>query len=388
MRRQSLPPRDDWAETAREHGFDLAAIADGKRYWQEGTAYVFELSQIDDVLDPAIERLIAMSYEAVERTLGDEAALRALDIPASYWDYLRASWRAGERDLYGRFDLVWDGDPTRAPKLLEYNADTPTALYEAAVFQWLWLEQMIERGHLPRQADQWNGIHEKLITAFGALGLEHRCLHLLHAGGAAEDLGTVDYLRDCANQAGLETALCPIEQVGRDADGRFVDLDDRIIEQAFKLYPWEDLLREPFGALIPASGCRFIEPPWKAILSNKGLLALLWRYFEGDDLLVPAYFADEPAAQAMTDYAEKHLFGREGDGVRLVRGATTLAEHQAHYRNGPTIRQHLLDIPTFDGERPVLGAWVVAAQPAGLGIREDDRLITGDDARFVPHVIV
>jgi glutathionylspermidine synthase len=37
--------------------------------------------------------------------------------------------------LYGRFDLAYRGDGP--PKLLEYNADTPTALFEAAVVQWI-----------------------------------------------------------------------------------------------------------------------------------------------------------------------------------------------------------------------------------------------------------
>ncbi|CCJ76861.1 Similarity with glutathionylspermidine synthase, group 1 [Cronobacter muytjensii 530] len=35
-------------------------------------------------------------------------------------------------------DFVWTG---QGPvKLLEYNADTPTSLYESAYFQWQWLK--------------------------------------------------------------------------------------------------------------------------------------------------------------------------------------------------------------------------------------------------------
>jgi len=39
----------------------------------------------------------------------------------------------------------------------------------------------------------------------------------------------------------------------------------------------------------------------------------------------------------------------------------------------------------FGGNRPVIGNWVVDGEPAGIGIRED-AWITGNTARFVPHV--
>jgi glutathionylspermidine synthase len=35
----------------------------------------------------------------------------------------------------------------------------------------------------------------------------------------------------------------------------------------------------------------------------------------------------------------------------------------------------------------VLGAWVVDGEPAGLGIRESDGLITDNLSYFVPHTI-
>jgi glutathionylspermidine synthase len=35
----------------------------------------------------------------------------------------------------------------------------------------------------------------------------------------------------------------------------------------------------------------------------------------------------------------------------------------------------------------VIGAWLVASEACGLGIREDTRLITGNTSRFIPHFI-
>ena len=51
------------------------------------------------------------------------------------------------------------------------------------------------------------------------------------------------------------------------------------------------------------------------------------------------------------------------------------------------IVQEFHALPDFDGFFPVLGCWVVAGQPAGLGIREGQNLITTEQAHFVPHVI-
>ena len=62
----------------------------------------------------------------------------------------------------------------------------------------------------------------------------------------------------------------------------------------FKLYPWEWLFREDFGASLAGSPTRWLEPPWKAILSNKGILPLLWAMFPRHPNLLPAFFEDDP----------------------------------------------------------------------------------------------
>ena len=43
---------------------------------------------------------------------------------------MKKSWNDKKTDLMGRFDLAWDGN--FPPKLLEYNADTPSVLVESA----------------------------------------------------------------------------------------------------------------------------------------------------------------------------------------------------------------------------------------------------------------
>src|SRR6201985_4033012 len=138
-----------------------------------------------------------MVLELVRRAMRDEKYLRALRVPEAYWPLISDSWHRDEASLYGRLDLSFDG---RGPgKLLEYNADTPTSIFEAAVFQWTWLEQAIERRIIPKDADQFNSIHERLIEAWRKLG-RHRHLHLTGMTGTAEDTGTLAYLEDTATQ--------------------------------------------------------------------------------------------------------------------------------------------------------------------------------------------
>lgn len=71
------------------------------------------------------------------------------------------SWNEEPPAIYGRFDLAYDG--IHPPKLLEYNADTPTALLEASVVQWYWLQDVFPKD------DQFNSIHEHLVAKWKEL---------------------------------------------------------------------------------------------------------------------------------------------------------------------------------------------------------------------------
>ncbi|TCL34236.1 glutathionylspermidine synthase-like protein [Azotobacter chroococcum] len=148
-------------------------------------------------------------------------------------------------------------------KLLELNYDTPTALYEAAFFQWLWLEQLRLSGELPAAADQFNSIQECLFERFAGLAVQQP-LYFASVRDSREDRGTIDYLRDIATPAGHDARHIAIEDIGLDRAGGFVDLDERHIPTLFKLYPWEFLLEEDFGPRIAGAFTRFIEPPWTA----------------------------------------------------------------------------------------------------------------------------
>lgn len=388
MLRRAVPVRQDWKRMAEASGFDFHSPG-GTVYWDESHCYALTLAEIENGLEGPASELEGMCLDVASRAVIDDAVLTRLGIPEAYWSMIAASWKAREPGFYGRMDFCFDG--TGPAKLYEYNADTPTSLYESSVFQWMWLEELRERGALPAAADQFNSLHERLVDAFHGMGLAGT-LHLAATGASTEDMGTIAYLADCAAQAGVATDILPIEEIGLSADGRFTDTNARAIATLFKLYPWEWLLAEDFARHIAGSRCRFIEPAWKALLSNKGLMPLLWDAYRGHPNLLPAYFEGDPrAADLGARHVRKPLYSREGANIEItlpgrIGGPRTRSD--GPYGAEGHIVQAYQPLPRFQGRRPVCGVWLVGGIAAGLGIREGDDDITTDAARFVPHVIL
>ncbi len=383
MIREASAPRPDWQEKCESVGFTFHTV-DDIPYWDESARYRFTLSQIDNDVEAGTRELLAMCYAAVSDLVTDEQALTRLAIPQDFWPAIAQSWRLQDRDLYGRFDLAYDG---RGPvKLMEFNADTPTALLESAVVQWQWFEDLRAGGRLTSDTDQYNSIHERLIAALGAMGINGR-LHLASMASIEEDEGTILYLSDCAAQAGLDPVPIAVEQIGVDSGGRFTDLDDRVIRTLFKLYPWEWMARDAFGRFTLARPCQFIEPMWKMLLSNKGLCAELWRLNPGHPNLLPSVYEGEAGvADLGADVVRKPLFGREGANIEIRHGAKVAAASDGPYQ-GAAILQTLGPVFTEQDRTAILGSWVVAGQACGLCIREEDGRITTNRARFIPHYI-
>lgn len=378
MRRLACTPRDNWSERLAALGLDAAPTV--SPYWSEAAAYEFSETEIEELYAATaeIERLVLAAVEHVvcHGRAGD------LGIAPELADVAAASWRAGERSLYGRYDLRYDG--TSPPKLLEYNADTPTALFEASVVQWHWLSE-VHPG-----ADQFNAIHEALIEAWSdrrAAGLTEP-VHFACSPEDDDDLITTAYLLDTATQAGHDTRLLAVDDIGWDGHG-FVDLANAPISTLFKLYPWDWLAEERFfphlAPLVVSRRVSVIEPAWRVLASSKGLLAVLWQLFPGHPNLLPAAFDARSLAEPLI---LKPMLGREGANM-VVRGGQ---QHQPVITHGPygaapRVAQAFAPLPEFDGRYPVLGVWVVDGEPAGMAIREDVGLVTGRSARLVPHLM-
>jgi glutathionylspermidine synthase len=384
MRREPSRPRAGVETHFEEIGFTFAHL-DGAPYWDESVRYVFTLREIEEDIEAATAALDSLCLDLVGRIVGSEELMTRLHVPEHARDLIAESWRRRDPSLYGRFDFAYDG--AGPPKLLEYNADTPTSLFETAVVQWRGLEALIARGDLPAQADQFNSLHERLVARWAEIA-GRGFVHVAAMSASVEDFGTAAYLAECAAQAGASAALLDMGDIGLKGT-RFYDRDGRPIETLFKLYPWEWMFADDFSHAGAMRVTRFVEPPWKALLSNKGALALLWEMAPGHPNLLECYFEDDPRAAALGDsYARKPLYSREGANVELVRQGRTLARAAGPYGGEGHVRQALRLLPCFDGHYPVVGAWVVGGAPAGMGLREDAGPLTGNRSRFTPHVIL
>ena len=370
MERVHLQPRPGLAETLVAQGLSFHAR---DNYWKEDVCYRFSLAQIEQIAAATAE-LHGMCLAALQSAI-ERDRLSQLSIPQPFWEPIAASARRNDFSLYGRFDLAYDG--RSAPKLLEYNADTPTSLLESAVCQWFWLKDCFP------DFDQFNSLHEKLITRWKALP-GTGVVHLAGTADNEEDWACVTYLMDTVAQAGRPAKQLSVEDIGWDPGRRgFVDPDGEPIHYLFKLYPWEWLMREEFGPHIPSALTQFIEPLWKSVLSCKGLLPILWELYPGHPNLLPTYFDSD----RLESYARKPLYSREGSNIELFAGQSCVEKAPGPYGSEGHVYQELHVLPEFDGYYPVVGSWLVDGNPAGMCIREDTSRITTDSSHFVPHYI-
>ncbi|HEV8512341.1 MAG TPA: glutathionylspermidine synthase family protein [Cyclobacteriaceae bacterium] len=376
MQRHQISAREDWRAKVEQLGFSYHTL-DGITYWDESVCYEFSRTEADKI-EQSTNELYQLCLQAVNHVILNQQHDRFL-IPEEFISKVELSWRNKEPSVYGRFDLAWDGSKHTSPKMLEFNADTPTSLFEGAAVQWFWLNDF------NNQLDQFNSIHEKLIgrwrdikSLVGNKPLYFSCLHQF-----PEDLVNVNYLRDTASQAGIETKFISVHDIGRRKNS-FVDLDENPIEYIFKLYPWEWMVNEEFSSLLNHSATQWIEPMWKMILSNKAILPVLWELFPNHPNLLECYF-DDPGP--MKNYAQKPLLSREGANITLVENEEIISETSGEYGEDGFVYQQLYKLPDFNRFHPVIGSWVIGDQAAGIGIRETNSLVTDNFSRFIPHLI-
>lgn len=375
MKRISIKPRNNWQKEVEKLGFGFHST--NVPYWNESAYYQFSMDEIL-FIEKATNELWEMCLNAVQMII-DTGAYEKFNIPEWFIPHIEKSWNEDHPAIYNRFDFAYkDGQL----KLLEFNADTPTSLYEAGIVQWFWLQDF------DKSKDQFNSVHEKLIDTWGYLKeyLYDSPLHFSCVKRSLEDLTTVEYLRDCAMQAKLETKLTFIDDIGWDSDNRsFVDMDDEEIKNIFKLYPYEWLVNESFGKNIMEDRNKslWIEPAWKMLLSNKAILPFLWSMYPNHPYLLKSYFDKGD----LVNYAKKPILSREGANIELVRDGQTIDSTSGQYGSEGYIYQELFELPEFDGNYALIGSWVIGQEAAGMGIRESDGKITNNTSRFVPHLI-
>jgi glutathionylspermidine synthase len=259
MQRLTLTPRRNWQATVQSKGFHFNPNP-GPPVWDESVCYRFTGRQIDQI-ERATYALDRMCLEAVHHVV-QKNLLEPFNLPPALGEMARRSWNRGDVAIYGRFDLGWDGESE--PTLLRCDADAPTALLEAAVLQWYWMQDVFPT------ADQFNSIHDRLIEGWKILaGDLPDGICFTSPGGDVDAFMTANYLRDTAIQAGLATRYVELEGIER---------SDPQVGACFKLCPWDGRLPDRIT---------WFEPAWKMLLSSPAILPLLRELYHDSPYLAP-----------------------------------------------------------------------------------------------------
>jgi glutathionylspermidine synthase len=388
--RLNTQERRNWKSLADEYGFKFHTML-GQVYWDETAYYQFTLEQIEKDIEAPTEEIHQMCLSVIHKVINSEQLLKQFCIPENQWDLIKSSWQSNEPSLYSRLDFAYNG--SGPAKLYENNADTPTSVFETGLWQWLWLEDKIKNGSLNPQSDQFNSLQEKLIERFEALAKTSNIetLHFSCCKDTEEDIGTVEYLKDCAEASNLKTKFVYIEDIGygKTEDGQdvFTDLDNQIIECMFKLYPWEFMFSDAYAKFLKSTRVKWLEPAWKSLLSNKALLPMLWKDFPNHPNLLPAYFENEFKGN-LTNFVKKPIFSREGANIEIIKNGKLDYQSDGPYGEEGYIYQAYHPLPKFGDSYTLIGSWLVDGISCGMSIREDKSIITQDLSRYLPHVLI
>ena len=375
MKRIAITPRPGWEKIISSQGF---LFYKEDTYYNETAAYEFthdEIALIEKATNDIYTMCLGVVDHVITHKLWDEFL-----IPREYADWIEWSWRTQQPSFYGRFDLGFNNGNIR---LFEFNADTPTLLLESSVIQWYWLQDY------NKDLDQFNSIHDRLLIRLRQMKQElfPGKLHFTCADNM-EDFMNLKYLQDVAAQAGLDTEFLYIDAIGLDNQNRFTNASGEPVTNIFKLYPYEWMFSEPFGEFLTTNrdNCKWIEPPYKAILSNKMLLKYLHDLYPDSPYVLPCTLAGDTLPHNGS-FVKKPIFSREGENVSIIIDGRPLEETPGEYGEEGYIQQQYFELPEFQGRHPIIGSWVIGGIPAGIGIRESSGRITNTYSSFCPHYI-
>lgn len=317
-----------------------------------------------------------------------------LDIPVSLIPMIKQSWEEEVHwHLYGRFDFA-GGLDEKPIKLLEFNADTPTMLYESAVIQWA----MLKANGYDENA-QFNNIYETLGENFKrmiTLGDDVSQFEQIYEGwkilfssvaGNIEEERTCRFLQEIAQSVGFETEFAYIENVSF-SENEGVFYNDVNYEFLFKLLPWENIaIDEPelamlMRAIIDNKVGIFLNPAYVLLFQSKRMLKILWDLFPNHPLLLPASF--EPLSNVKQ--VQKVSFGREGANVSILDSSlNTIAQNNGDYANFKPVYQEFYELNSHNGAFYQPNVFF-AYESCGLGFRKGGAILD-NYSKFVSHII-
>lgn len=357
---------------------ELVVVSD-----QEAEAYYECVNELYDMYATAAQHVI------------DNNLFFELGIPFSLIEPIKKSW---ENDihwhLYGRFDLAGgiDGKPI---KLIEFNADTPTALFETAILQWA----LLKHNNMDEER-QFNNIYEaisdnfrRLVTLFDDPEEFEKYydgwkILFSSVSGNVEEENTVRLLQQMAIDAGFETGFEPLGGVKFDEEGIY-DSHETPYEYWFKLFPWEDIaideneLAVLLTTIMNNQKAIILNPAYTLLFQSKGMMKILCDLFSDSPYLLKTSYEPLQGVQCV----EKRMFGREGANVRImdVSGATVEA-NDGPYGNFKPIYQEYVEFPKDAMGNSYQAGVFFAYEACGLGFRRGGKILN-NMSKFVGHVL-
>ena len=376
-----------------ELGFTWHTDADGSKYVADA---LVEVSHPEaEAYYEAANTLYDMYVEAAEYVIENDLFFE-LGIPFNLVESIKKSW---ENDvhwhLYGRFDFAGgiDGAPI---KLIEFNADTPTGLFETAVLQWA----LLKANGMEEDA-QFNNVYQaisenfrRLVTLFD----DPERFEEFYDGwkilfssveGNAEEETTTKLLRQIATDAGFNTGYEFLQNVKFDDEGIF-DAEEHNYEYWFKLYPWEDIgsdepeLAVMLNAIMQNQKAIILNPAYTLLFQSKGMMKILCDLFPDSPYLLKTSFEPlEGVAQV-----EKRMFGREGANTRILAAdGSTVEATGGPYGNYRPVYQEYVEFPKDrEGNRYQAGLFF-AYEACGLGFRRGGKILD-NMSKFTGHLLV
>ncbi|MFC2057470.1 glutathionylspermidine synthase family protein [Campylobacterota bacterium] len=342
----------------------------------------------------ATNTLYDMYVEAAEHVV-ENNLFHEIGIPFNLVEVIKESW---ENDvhwhLYGRFDLAGgvDGKPI---KLLEFNADTPTALFETAIIQWA----MLKKSGLEEKS-QFNALYESLVNNFKRLvtleedvsTFEERYdgwnFLFTSVKGNSEEENTVRLLQHIATEAGFETEFSYIDDIEFSAeDGIFYQ--DKNYELWFKLIPWEDIALEESDLamlltnIIKNQKAIIFNPAYTLLFQSKGLLKILWDLYPNHPLLLESSFGPLQGKKQV----QKPVFGREGGSITILDEETNMLAHaEGDYDSHKMVYQAYTELSTDAQGLSYQAGVFYAYEACGLGFRKGGKILD-NMSKFVGHIV-
>ena len=342
----------------------------------------------------ATNELYDMYVEAAEYVVENDL-FHEIGIPFNLIEAIKESW---ENDvhwhLYGRFDLA-GGLDEKSIKLLEFNADTPTALFETAIIQWA----MLKKNNM-EEASQFNRLYEALVDNFKRLvtleedvsTFEERYggwnFLFTSVKGNSEEENTVRLLQHIAEEAGYNTEFAYIDDIEFSSEDG-IEFNGTSYELWFKLIPWEDIALEESDLamilknIITNQKAIIFNPAYTLLFQSKGLLKILWDLYPNHPLLLESSFEPLEGQKQV----KKPVFGREGGNVSILdENASELESADGMYENHKMVYQAYTELNTDEAGQSYQAGVFYAYEACGLGLRKGG-LILDNMSKFVGHVL-